>query len=158
MNQVDLRIGKIINLLRSARLSANVDLFNTFNSSTVLIQNNNFSTTTTWQQIMPGRLIKLSATRLLRERRLSIAAAPLAAACTRLRTSAIGCVAPNAFSHSSRALPARRSPCGTKSAPQAAPRALWRVSGGTTRLGDGGASSTCIVREVNTKVRVNASL
>ena len=61
LNQVDLRLSKIFHFGK-ARLNANADLFNAFNSSAVLVQNDNY--TATWQApqaIVSGRLIKFSA-------------------------------------------------------------------------------------------------
>jgi hypothetical protein len=64
VNQLDLRVGKIFRFAGQAKFSANLDLFNLFNGSPVLVQNNNFSTTTaawqTPQNVLPARLIKLS--------------------------------------------------------------------------------------------------
>ena len=64
VNQVDLRISKIFRFGANGRLNAGFDLFNMFNSSAVVAQNNSYSpTTTTWQQpqsIIPGRLVKFS--------------------------------------------------------------------------------------------------
>ena len=63
MNTVDLRFSKTFRFAGHARLGANVDLFNVFNGSAVILQNNSFSTTTaSWQTpqtVLAGRLIKL---------------------------------------------------------------------------------------------------
>ena len=65
VNQVDLRIGKIIRFAGRGKVSANLDLFNMFNRAPILIQNNGFSpTTSVWQtpqNILPARQIKVSA-------------------------------------------------------------------------------------------------
>jgi hypothetical protein len=60
LNQVDLRVGKV---LRSGhtRTTASVDLYNALNVSTILAQNNTFGTA--WRQpvtIMPARFAKVS--------------------------------------------------------------------------------------------------
>jgi hypothetical protein len=60
MNQVDLRVAKILRFGRT-RARLNVDLYNALNSNTVLSQNNRFAV---WQRptlILPARLVKLSA-------------------------------------------------------------------------------------------------
>ena len=57
-NQVDLRFGKTIRIDRT-RTTLNFDLFNAFNASPVLAQNNNFGA---WQRptvILAGRLFKV---------------------------------------------------------------------------------------------------
>ncbi|MES1164846.1 MAG: hypothetical protein ABUR63_03750, partial [Verrucomicrobiota bacterium] len=65
MNTIDLRFSKLFRFAGRGRLSANVDVFNAFNASTVLIQNNAFSpTTATWQtpqSVIAGRLVKFGA-------------------------------------------------------------------------------------------------
>jgi hypothetical protein len=65
VNQLDLRVGKIFRFAGRGKLGANVDLFNIFNRSPVVVQNDGFSTTTTtWQQpqqVLNGRLVKFSA-------------------------------------------------------------------------------------------------
>jgi hypothetical protein len=65
LNQVDMRISKIFRFGSNARLNAGFDLFNMFNSSAVVAQNNSYSpTTTTWQQpqtVVSARLVKVSA-------------------------------------------------------------------------------------------------
>ena len=66
MNDVDLRLSKVFKFAGHGRFSANLDLFNTFNASTTVVQNDTFSTTTaaTWQTpltVIAPRLIKLSA-------------------------------------------------------------------------------------------------
>jgi hypothetical protein len=65
MNQVDLRFAKVFRFAGHARVSANLDLYNAFNASTVIIQNDTYSpTTTSWQTpqtVLAPRLIKLGA-------------------------------------------------------------------------------------------------
>ena len=65
MNDVDLRFGKIFHFRGHSRISANVDLYNAFNRSTVIVENSAYApTTTTWRQpqsIISPRLVKLSA-------------------------------------------------------------------------------------------------
>ena len=62
MNTVDLRLGKVFRFAGRGKVSANVDLFNMFNASTVLIQNDSYSpTTTAWQTpqtVIAPRVIK----------------------------------------------------------------------------------------------------
>jgi hypothetical protein len=64
LNQVDMRVSKILKFGGRYKANVGADLFNMFNRSPVIAQNNAFSpTTTTWQQpqsIIPGRLIKFS--------------------------------------------------------------------------------------------------
>jgi len=65
-NQVDLRLSKIFRFGGHDKVSANVDMFNVFNRSTVIIQNDSYSATNaalwqTPQAILTGRLIKFSA-------------------------------------------------------------------------------------------------
>jgi hypothetical protein len=65
-NQVDFRVSKIFRFAEHGKLSANVDIFNLFNASTVIIQNDSFSATNSalWQtpqSILTARLIKFSA-------------------------------------------------------------------------------------------------
>jgi hypothetical protein len=65
-NQVDLRVGKLFRFAGRGKLSVNADMFNVFNRSTVIIQNDSFSATNaaqwqTPQSILPGRLTKISA-------------------------------------------------------------------------------------------------
>jgi hypothetical protein len=65
-NQVDLRLSKIFRFAEHGKLSANMDIFNLFNRSTVIIQNDSYSATNqalwqTPQQILTARLIKFSA-------------------------------------------------------------------------------------------------
>jgi len=60
VNQVDLRIGKLLHLARM-RESVSVDLYNALNVSSILAQNNTFGTS--WlkpTQIMPPRFAKVS--------------------------------------------------------------------------------------------------
>jgi len=65
MNSFDLRFSKIFRFAGHGRVSGNVDVFNIFNASTVIVQNDAYSTTTTtWQQpqtVLAPRLIKFSA-------------------------------------------------------------------------------------------------
>jgi hypothetical protein len=58
-NQLDFRLSKVIRLPGSRRIQANMDLFNAFNASAVLGQNNNYGSA--WQRptnILQGRLVK----------------------------------------------------------------------------------------------------
>jgi hypothetical protein len=60
LNQVDLRLSKIFRIAGGRRVQANVDLFNLFNVSAVLGQNNTYGPS--WQRptnIIQGRLLKL---------------------------------------------------------------------------------------------------
>jgi hypothetical protein len=62
MNQLDLRVAKILRLGR-ARTGVNLDLYNLFNSNAVLTQNNTFAGATPWQQpqsILLPRFAKVS--------------------------------------------------------------------------------------------------
>ena len=65
MNQVDVRFSKVFRFAGHGRLSANLDLYNAFNASTVIIQNDTYSpTTTSWQTpqtVLAPRLIKVGA-------------------------------------------------------------------------------------------------
>jgi hypothetical protein len=59
MNQVDFRLSKIFRMSAGRRIQANIDLFNMFNASAVLAQNNNYGTS--WLRptnIIQGRLLK----------------------------------------------------------------------------------------------------
>jgi hypothetical protein len=58
LNQLDLRIGKILRLGR-ARATANVDFYNVLNASPVLIQSNVFATWQRPQGILPARFAKV---------------------------------------------------------------------------------------------------
>ncbi len=63
MNQIDLRIAKILRFGRS-RTSLNLDLFNLMNGNAVLAQNNSFGGATAWQSpqsILTARFFKVSA-------------------------------------------------------------------------------------------------
>jgi len=60
VNQVDLRIGKLLHLARM-RETISLDLYNALNVSSILAQNNTFGTS--WLrplQIMPPRFAKIS--------------------------------------------------------------------------------------------------
>jgi hypothetical protein len=59
MNQVDVRIGKILKFGR-ARTTANFDLYNLLNASSVLALSNAFDTWQRPQQILPARFAKVS--------------------------------------------------------------------------------------------------
>ena len=65
MNTLDMRFSKLFHFAGRGRLSLNMDVFNTLNASTVIIQNNAYSpTTSTWQTpqtVIAGRLIKFGA-------------------------------------------------------------------------------------------------
>jgi hypothetical protein len=59
MNQVDFRLSKIFRLPSNRRVQANLDLFNMFNVSAVLGQNNTYGPS--WLRptnIIQGRLLK----------------------------------------------------------------------------------------------------
>jgi hypothetical protein len=64
LNQVDMRISKIVRFAGHGKANVGMDIFNVFNSSPVVAQNNAFSpTTTTWAQpqtVISGRLAKFS--------------------------------------------------------------------------------------------------
>jgi hypothetical protein len=60
LNQVDFPLSKIFRIAGGRRVQANVDLFNLFNVSAVLAQNNTYRPS--WQRptsIIQGRLLKL---------------------------------------------------------------------------------------------------
>jgi hypothetical protein len=60
LNQVDFRLSKIFRIPGGRRVQANIDLFNLFNVSAVLAQNNTYGPS--WQRptsIIQGRLLKL---------------------------------------------------------------------------------------------------
>ena len=57
-NQIDLRVSRALNVI-GARYNFSLDIFNLFNSSDVLAQNNNYATWQRPQTIMYGRFIKL---------------------------------------------------------------------------------------------------
>jgi hypothetical protein len=65
MNSTDFRVSKTLHVANRGRLRLDLDLFNMFNASTVLIQNSAYSpTTTTWntpQTIIAPRLVKVGA-------------------------------------------------------------------------------------------------
>ena len=65
VSRLDLRLAKRLNVSPTKRLMVNFDVFNIFNSSYVLGQNNTFATTNnTWQrpsQTMDGLMFQLSA-------------------------------------------------------------------------------------------------
>jgi hypothetical protein len=60
-NQLDWRISKVFRILNGRRVSANLDIYNMFNVSTVLQENAAFAVWRTPQRIIDGRLFKLSA-------------------------------------------------------------------------------------------------
>ena len=59
VNQLDLRFSKPLKF-EPARTSANFDIYNVLNTSTVLTQNNNFATWQMPQSIVNARLFKIS--------------------------------------------------------------------------------------------------
>jgi hypothetical protein len=61
MNQMDFRLSKLFRFGSGRRIQANMDLYNLFNGSAVIAQNNNFGAT--WllpSQILQGRLLRFS--------------------------------------------------------------------------------------------------
>ena len=61
--QLDLRLGKSFNLGASRRLQANVDVYNIFNSNSVLARTDTYGPA--WGQptsFLPGRMVQLGAT------------------------------------------------------------------------------------------------
>src|SRR5262245_36637994 len=60
VNQIDLRIGKIVRL-GPRRVSANVDVYNVFNSNAVLIESTAYRTYRAPQFVMTPRFVKISA-------------------------------------------------------------------------------------------------
>jgi Carboxypeptidase regulatory-like domain len=60
VNQIDLRIGKIVRL-GQRRVSANVDVYNVFNSNAVLIESTAYRTYRAPQFVMTPRFVKISA-------------------------------------------------------------------------------------------------
>jgi carboxypeptidase family protein len=60
VNQIDLRIGKILRF-GQRRVNANLDLYNVLNSSAVLIENTAYRTFRTPQFVMTPRFVKISA-------------------------------------------------------------------------------------------------
>jgi hypothetical protein len=65
LQQLDLRFSRLFRLGGSARLTANFDVYNVFNASSVLNENNRYSNVNNqWQnvlQILGGRLVKFGA-------------------------------------------------------------------------------------------------
>jgi len=61
LSQFDLRVGKILRFGRT-RTSVNLDVYNLFNSDTILAQNNNYGAWRTPTQILIARFAKISAT------------------------------------------------------------------------------------------------
>ena len=59
LNQVDLRVGKILKFGQT-RTAVNLDLFNAFNQSTVLTVNNNYASWLQPLSIVSARLVKIS--------------------------------------------------------------------------------------------------
>ena len=60
VNQIDLRIGKIVRL-GQRRVSANIDVYNVFNSNAVLIESTAYRTYRAPQFVMTPRFVKISA-------------------------------------------------------------------------------------------------
>jgi hypothetical protein len=60
INQLDLRIGKILRF-GPTRTSVNLDIFNVFNASSVLLENINYGAFRQPQAIMPARFARVSA-------------------------------------------------------------------------------------------------
>lgn len=60
INQIDLRIGKIVRL-GPRRVSANIDVYNVFNSNAVLIESTAYRTYRAPQFVMTPRFVKISA-------------------------------------------------------------------------------------------------
>jgi hypothetical protein len=60
VNQVDLRIGKILRF-GQRRAAVNFDLYNVLNSSAVVIENTAYRTFRTPQFVMTPRFVKISA-------------------------------------------------------------------------------------------------
>ena len=60
LNQVDLRVGKILRFGRT-KSSLNLDLYNLFNANTVLTQNNSYGAWQAPQSILDARFAKVSA-------------------------------------------------------------------------------------------------
>jgi hypothetical protein len=59
LNQVDLRIGKILKV-GNVRTAVNLDLFNAFNRNTTLTLNNNYASWLQPLSIVSARLVKIS--------------------------------------------------------------------------------------------------
>jgi hypothetical protein len=59
MNQLDLRIGKILQL-GPTRASVNLDLYNALNANTVIVQSNSFAVWQRPESILPARFAKIS--------------------------------------------------------------------------------------------------
>jgi hypothetical protein len=60
LNQIDLRVGKVISLGGGRRATASVDLFNVLNSNAVLLEATTYAAFRTPVQITPGRLVKFT--------------------------------------------------------------------------------------------------
>jgi hypothetical protein len=60
LNQTDLRVGKIVRLGANRRITANVDVFNVFNRSAVLIESSAYSAWRTPNAIMTARMLKFT--------------------------------------------------------------------------------------------------
>ena len=60
LNQIDLRLGKVISLGGGRRATASVDLFNALNSNAVLLEAATYAAFRTPVQITPGRLVKFT--------------------------------------------------------------------------------------------------
>jgi hypothetical protein len=60
LNQIDLRVGKVISLGGGRRATASVDLFNVLNSNAVLLEAATYAAFRTPVQITPGRLVKFT--------------------------------------------------------------------------------------------------
>jgi len=61
LNQTDFRVGKLIRLGGTRRLTASVDLYNLFNSSAVLAESGNYSSFRTPARVVGARLVKFTA-------------------------------------------------------------------------------------------------
>ena len=63
LTELDMRIGKLLRF-GAVRTNLMVEIYNVFNSSGVLVQNNTLGGATPWRQpqsIMPARFLKLGA-------------------------------------------------------------------------------------------------
>jgi hypothetical protein len=60
LNQTDMRVGKIFRFTGNRRLTVNVDLFNVFNRSAVLLESSTYSAWRTPIQVMTARLLKFT--------------------------------------------------------------------------------------------------
>ena len=61
LNQVDIRVGKIIRLGGTRKVTANIDLFNLFNGSAVLLESSTYGAT--WRtpvQVVTARMVKFT--------------------------------------------------------------------------------------------------